>query len=442
MAPLADRSRSERRARRAVELDAVEGCVPVALRQVLGQDAIEPEHRLATVAFVKFEGVDEIMSSAGPEAVAAALHEFVTAVQVAADRAGVTLLATDVDKNGGKAILVAGVPFTQDDDDGRVLSAVREILDSKTWLRTRAGVNRGHVFAGEVGSMYRATYTIIGDTVNLATRLMAAAPTGALYVAPEVVERSRTLFATEALEPFAVKGKSQPVRASSVGAAIGMRTQRRAHELPFVGRDAELGAVVDAIGAAVTGTGSVLTVMGEAGSGKSRLVDEALQQAGEHMVIRVQSEQSGSTAAYRGLRDPIRALLGIERGEQEVMAEQLRSAVAARASRLLPMLPLLGDVVHVDVASTPEVDSIDVRFRPARTGDAVVELLDACTAGPLVMVFDDAQWMDSASTELVERLAGGRAAAAVAATRRTTPRWQRAATDGVEPNRAGAALTR
>ena len=112
-------------------------------------------------------------------------------------------------------------------------------------------MNRGHVFAGEVGSMYRATYTIIGDTVNLAARLMSAAPTGALYVAPEVVERSRTLFATEALEPFSVKGKSQPVRAVSVGPAIGMRTQRRAHELQFIGRDAELAAVTDAIEAAV-----------------------------------------------------------------------------------------------------------------------------------------------------------------------------------------------
>ena len=121
----------------------------------------------------------------------------------------------------------------------------------------------------------------------------------------------------------------------------------------------------------------MLTIVGEAGAGKSRLVDEALPHAGEHTVIRVQSEQSGSTAAYRGLRDPIRALLGIERGEQDDMAAQLRDAVADRAPHLLPMLPLLGDVVHVDVASTPEVDSIDVRFRPARTGDAVVELLDA-----------------------------------------------------------------
>jgi tetratricopeptide (TPR) repeat protein len=266
-------------------------------------------------------------------------------------------------------------------------------------------VNRGHVFAGEVGSAYRATYTIIGDTVNLAARLMAAAPTGSFYAAPEVVERSRTLFATEALEPFHVKGKSQPVRAVSVGAAIGMRTQRRANELPFYGRGTELAAVTAAIEAAADGTGSVLTIVGDPGAGKSRLVDEALQLAGDQMVIRVQSEQSGSTAAYRGLRDPMRALVGVERGEQEAMAAQLRESVADRAPHLLAVLPLIGDVVHVDIEPTPEVDSIDVRFRPARTGDAVVHLLDAFTTGPIVLLFDDAQWMDSASAELVERIA-------------------------------------
>jgi predicted ATPase len=184
-----------------------------------------------------------------------------------------------------------------------------------------------------------------------------------------------------------------------------MRTQRRAHELPFIGRDAELEVVIDAIAASAHGHGSVLTIVGEAGAGKSRLVDEALARAADHTVIRFQSEQSGSTAAYRGLRDPIRALLGIERGEQHEMAAQLHDAVATRTPRLLPMLPLVGDVAHVDVASTPEVESIDVRFRPARTGDTVVELLDAFTPGPVTMVFDDAQWMDSASAELVERLA-------------------------------------
>jgi tetratricopeptide (TPR) repeat protein len=101
----------------------------------------------------------------------------------------------------------------------------------------------------------------------------------------------------------------------------------------------------------------------------------------------------------------VRTLLGIERGEQEAMAVQLRDAVELRAPQLLPMLPLIGDVVHVDVAPTPEVDRIDVRFRPARTGDTVVQLLDAFTEGPLILAFDDAQWMDSASAELVGRVA-------------------------------------
>ena len=122
-------------------------------------------------------------------ALANALHELVTIVQHAADTAGVTLLATDLDKDGGKLILVTGVPATQEDDDGRMLRAIREILEADTQLTVRAGVNRGHVFAGAVGGSDRATFTVMGDTVNLAARLMATAPPGELYASPEVLDR-------------------------------------------------------------------------------------------------------------------------------------------------------------------------------------------------------------------------------------------------------------
>ena len=221
----------------------------------MAQDVVEPEHRVATVAFVKFEGVDQMMTETGPDGVAAALDDLVCAVQGAVDRAGVTFLATDVDKNGGKVILVTGVPTTQGDDEGRMSRAVGEIVGSEHALHVRAGIHRGHVFAGEVGSTRRATFTIIGDTVNLAARLMSAAPPGGIYATPEVLDRSRTEYASTALEPFRVKGKSQPVRAFSVGRAIGPRVERSSHVLPFRGRDDELDAVLATIDGARGGRG-------------------------------------------------------------------------------------------------------------------------------------------------------------------------------------------
>ncbi len=387
-----------------VPIETIASSLPVVLRGYLGQGATEAEHRVATVGFVKFQGVDALMESAGPDGVADALHELVSVTQHAVDSAGVTLLGSDLDKDGGKLILVTGVPVTQGDDDGRMLRAVREIIDAKTRLPVRVGVNRGHVFAGEVGFEHRATFTVMGDTVNLAARLMATAGAGELYATPEVLDRSRTLFATIALEPFFVRGKSMPVQAYSVGEEIGPRIPAMANELPFVGRDAEMGVLARAIARVASGQGSVVTIVGETGVGKTRLIDEAKTIADGMITISVHAEQAGSSSPYRAFRDPIRQLLQIERAEQVVMEAYLRHAVTDRVPELLPLLPLFGDVTHIDVPSTKRVDEIELRFRPDRTADAVVALLAASDRCPMLLIVEDAQWMDSASVGLIERL--------------------------------------
>ena len=82
---------------------------------------MEPEHRAATVAFLRFSGVDALHGRRGPDAVAEALDEVITAVQDAATPRSVTFLATDIDEDGGKVILATGVPPAQADDEGRML---------------------------------------------------------------------------------------------------------------------------------------------------------------------------------------------------------------------------------------------------------------------------------------------------------------------------------
>ncbi len=123
-----------------------------------------------------------------------------------------------------------------------MLLCVREVMDAGGRLPVRIGVNRGAVFVGEIGPHYRRTFTVMGDAVNLAARLMAKAGAGPDRGRPPTCSsRSRTSFATEELEPFLVKGKAKPVRAFLLGDAVGEQ-ERRAPSTSFrsSGRRAEL----------------------------------------------------------------------------------------------------------------------------------------------------------------------------------------------------------
>ncbi len=159
----------------------LEQFIPVAVRQAVVAGANEPEHRQVTVAFIQFMGVDSLLYERGPEAVAHALSDLVGRVQTAIDPRQVAFLATDIYDDGGKIILAAGAPTATGNDSERMLHALREIASHTYELPIKVGVNRGHVFAGDVGPSYRRTYTIMGDDVNLAARLMSAATPGTIY---------------------------------------------------------------------------------------------------------------------------------------------------------------------------------------------------------------------------------------------------------------------
>ena len=253
--------------------------MPTALRSFLSATTPEPEHRVATVGFVRFCGVDELIAQEGPESVADGLQHMITIIQDAADAEDVTFLATDINEDGGKVILVAGAPAVHEDDEGRMLRTMRRIADADTRFDLHIGVNRGHVFAGEVGTDYRSTYTVMGDTVNVAARLCAAAWAHRIYATPDVLDRSHTLYSTEQLEPLTVKGKAEPLVAYSVGDELGTRDSATRTEIPFVGREDEAAKLRDILDSGTDGGTGLVRVVGDAGVGKSRLVDEVLDGA-------------------------------------------------------------------------------------------------------------------------------------------------------------------
>ncbi len=378
--------------------------VPVALRQHLRDGGQPPEHRQVALAFIGFGDIERLLQIEGGAAVGDRLDRLVTRSQETFEDLGVTFLATDISGNGGKIIAVAGAPTGWPNNEERLLRAVRAVADSDVGLPLHIGVNRGSVFVGDVGPVFRRTYTLLGDAVNTAARVMTSAAKSQIRSMPAVLDRSDTLFATTQQQPFMAKGKREPLLTYSVGEPVGHRDEKHGR-LPLVGRDAELTALRDALDEAAHRTVRVVEVTGDAGIGKTRLVQEFVETIdADTAVLWTACQQYESTTPYFVAGQMLRAVLGLEESDDRPAAEvthHVRAALEATAPHLVPWLPLIMLPLGISIEPTPEIAALDERYVVTRLRDAVGDLITAVVDARAAWVIEDGQWIDDASRELI-----------------------------------------
>jgi len=380
----------------------VAACVPVMVGNHLLAGGGEPEHRPITAAFIHFMGVDELLASEGPDAVADALEQTISTVERISLDHGVTFFDTDIYQSGGKIMLMAGAPSSTGADEERMLRAMRMVLDADLPLAVRIGVNRGRIFVGDFGPQYRRTYTVTGDAVNLAARLMAKAEVGQLLATDDVLSRSRTAFQTAPLEPFQAKGKTEPVYAFLVDGV--QARQERGTVTPLIGRERELQLLLDAFASASDYTGRLVEVVAEPGMGKSRLIEELRVRASPVHSFSAQCDEYEASTPYFAVRGLLHALLELD---ADAGANELRGRVEIVAPHLVPVLPLIGVPLGIDLPDTPETELLEERFRKARLEETVRELIGLLLLQPSLLVFEDAHWMDEASADLLREVLVG-----------------------------------
>jgi class 3 adenylate cyclase/tetratricopeptide (TPR) repeat protein len=264
------------------------------------------QYRPTTVMFCNFNGPEALLDAwgeAGVQNVTSLLNAYFNAMQQTIQRYGGIVSRVDPYSKGTKMLILFGAPVAHEDDSQRAVSAALamnaelEALED-TWhkklarrlpaewkgplIQHRIGITSGETYAGQVGSSTRGEYTVMGDDVNLAARLMSAAEMGHILLNQAVYKDVADYFVLSARPPIRVKGKSKPIPTFQVEGPQDDTLANRARQRgPLMGRQADLDQAERILDEALQGRGALLTLQGLAGVGKSHLADIILNRAEE-----------------------------------------------------------------------------------------------------------------------------------------------------------------
>ena len=356
--------------------------LPAALRdRLLGGEA-PTEHRHVAVAFARIRDLDRLR----PRDRAAVLQDASVAVGEACDALEVCWVETDAAADGATIVFAGGVPQQRDDDELRVVAAARRIVDGPLGSQVSIGVHRGTAFVGEIGHARRRTYAVTGLTTITAARLASEAAVGTVLASADVIERLQQRYDTGPEQQLNVKGRRHPVLASAIKGLAGAE-RNAATSPPLVGRQAELAVLQAALAAHRAGRGAVIEVIGPPGIGKTHLMQTFLATAPTPRVM-VEGELALSMVPFGVLAPALRRALGAKDS----------AGVRRLVDTSGELAPLIGPVLGVDVRSTDASRAVEPRSVPAARAELVGRLLRR-PAGLLVV--DDANWLDTATVELL-----------------------------------------
>lgn len=387
---------------------------PVYERIALGREDLLAELRPAVVLFVRFRGIDyDANDQAGEQ-----LDRYIRFTQQAINRYGGFLLQLTVGDKGSYIYAAFGAPVAHDDDPQRAVAAALDILalppDMDFISSTQIGISRGIVYSGAYGSSMRRTYGVLGDEVNLAARLMSKASPQQIIVSSAIADMVDADYHLAPMGNVPIKGKQEPV---GIFAVLGRKVARQAALPPrtgqLVGRDSELARLNELLQQARTGNGQVVMLEGVAGIGKSSLTGTFAAQA-TAQGVRVLSgvcQSINQGIAYTPWRQLLRTMFGLEEIPPLNPDPAIINAQIAHIEQTLRdtnpdwllRLPLLGDLLALPVPENPTTASLEPRLRQEALFSLVIDLLRSeAHRTPLLLLLEDAHWMDEASTDLVE----------------------------------------
>ncbi len=379
----------------------------------------DAERKQVTVLFADVSGSMDLAEGQDPEEWRKIMQRFFAILAAAVERFEGT-----VDKFTGDGIMaVFGAPIAHEDHARRACYAALQMLDdvseyagelrrgSGLNFSTRIGINSGEVVAGAIGAEGEGEYTAIGHTVGLAQRMEALAEPGSAYLTEHTAALAAGFLDLKELGPFEIKGSSRPVEVfelAGVGAARSRLDLSRERGFSrFVGRDAEMTALEEALARAEAGEGAVVGIVAEPGIGKSRLTYEFSARCRERglEIFEAQAQSHGQSIPFMPVLQMLRAYFGIgEREPERLTREKIAGRALLLDPELVEELPLVFDFLGVPDPDRP-LGQMSPEARARALGGVVCRLINAPTRRhTVVLVIEDLHWMDEGSDTMLDEM--------------------------------------
>ncbi|HUE39623.1 MAG TPA: AAA family ATPase, partial [Candidatus Binatia bacterium] len=398
-------------------LDRLTRHIPQDLAQKIRgiQGTIAGERKLVTVLFCDLVGSTAIAERMDPEEYRDLLDQYLELAfqQIYRFEGIVNQLAGD----GMMALF--GAPVAHEDAPYRAVRAASEIQRALSEfngrvrarrgieLKARIGIHTGPVVVGTVGNDLKMDYTAIGDTTNLTARLQALAAPGTILASEATVRLVHGFFELRAVGPFQVRGKAEPVTAyevlgrSQITTSLGVAEARGL--TPLVGRQQEVQQLADCFARVRGGSPQVVTIVGDAGSGKSRLLFEFKQSLAAEAAAFFEGRCSAlkQKVPYAPFAVMLRQYFGITAADPAARAaEKIADAVREFDPRLDEMYPFLVRLLAVGPAPATNLPADEIK---GETFHALARLVDRVSERtPVVLIIEDLHWIDDSSRELLE----------------------------------------